>query len=357
MAKKKKAASNTLEIQNATKTMLANIRFASVDNPMQSIVLTSAVPNEGKTTTTIELAKAIASAGNSVLLVEADMRRRSAASILGVHAAHGAYAVMSHALTLQEAVVSAGAPNFYFLDTEPNIPNPADLLSSRAYAKLVDDACDAYDYVLFDTPPVGTFVDAAILSRLVDGVILVVKIGGAKRDEILTAYDQLQKAEANIIGACATFCEGTGSEYYYAYYNKDNQRVDPEKEARRARKKGSSTGNTGPVSAPATPAVPRGPRRQAPVAQQGAQQGRAQAAQQQAAQQAQGRNNRVGMAQGTQAAQAQAAQNQHATQQTQNTVNPVSNSQSWKKSAVAAGVQQARRSNTPRIDRSQGRRH
>ena len=80
--KKKKAASNTLEIQNAAKTMLANIRFASVDSPMQSIVLTSAVPNEGKTTTTIELAKAIASAGNSVLLVEADMRRRSAASIL-----------------------------------------------------------------------------------------------------------------------------------------------------------------------------------------------------------------------------------------------------------------------------------
>ena len=179
MAKKKKAASNTLEIQNAAKTMLANIRFASVDNPMQSIVLTSAVPNEGKTTTTIELAKSIASAGNSVLLVEADMRRRSAASALGVHATHGAYAVTSHALTLRDAVVATGIPNFYFLDTEPNIPNPADLLSSRAYAKLVDDACNSYDYVLFDTPPVGTFVDAAILSRLVDGVILVVKIGGA----------------------------------------------------------------------------------------------------------------------------------------------------------------------------------
>ena len=331
--KKKKTASNTLEIQNAVKTMLANIRFASVDNPMQSIVLTSAVPNEGKTTTTIELAKAIASAGNSVLLVEADMRRRSAASALGVHAAHGAYAVMSHALSLREAVVSTGTPNFYFLDTEPNIPNPADLLSSRAYAKLVDDACNAYDYVLFDTPPVGTFVDAAILSRLVDGVILVVKIGGAKRDEILTAYDQLQKAEANIIGACATFCEGTGSEYYYAYYNKDNQRVDPEKEARRARKKGGS-GGAGPVSAPATPAIPRGPRRQGQAGQrttQTPQTNRAQRAAQQA---------RTQQVQGS----------------SQSSVNPVSNSQSWKKSAVAAGVQQARRSNTPRIDRSQGKR-
>lgn len=341
--KKKKTASNTLEIQNAVKTMLANIRFASVDNPMQSIVLTSAVPNEGKTTTTIELAKAIASAGNSVLLVEADMRRRSAASALGVHAAHGAYAVMSHALSLREAVVSTGTPNFYFLDTEPNIPNPADLLSSRAYAKLVDDACNAYDYVLFDTPPVGTFVDAAILSRLVDGVILVVKIGGAKRDEILTAYDQLQKAEANIIGACATFCEGTGSEYYYAYYNKDNQRVDPEKEARRARKKGGS-GGTGPVSAPATPAIPRGPRRQG-----------------QAGQHQSSPANQQRTTQTPQTNRAQRAAQQARTQQTQgssqSSVNPVSNSQSWKKSAVAAGVQQARRSNTPHIDRSQGKRH
>lgn len=350
MAKKKKAASNTLEIQNATKTMLANIRFASVDNPMQSIVLTSAVPNEGKTTTTIELAKSIASAGNSVLLVEADMRRRSAASALGVHATHGAYAVMSHALTLREAVVATGIPNFYFLDTEPNIPNPADLLSSRAYAKLVDDACNSYDYVLFDTPPVGTFVDAAILSRLVDGVILVVKIGGAKRDEILTAYDQLQKAEAHIIGACATFCEGT---YYYAYYNKDNQRVNPEKEARRAQKKGES-GSMGAV-APATPAIPRGPRRQA------GQPGQHQSthAQNQPSQQ---RVNQTPQAGGAQRAAQQAQQTQQArTSQAQGsnqlTVNPVSNSQSWKKSAVAAGVQQARRSNTPRIDRSQGKRH
>lgn len=320
--KKKKAASNTLEIQNAAKTMLANIRFASVDSPMQSIVITSSVPNEGKTTTTIELAKAIASSGNSVLLVEADMRRRSAASALGVRASHGAYAVMANQITLQEAVVSAGVPNFYFLDTEPNIPNPADILSSRAYVRLVDEACDAYDYVLFDTPPVGTFVDAAILSRLVDGVVLVVKIGGAKRDEIVAAYDQLNKAEAHIIGACATFCEGTGSEYYYAYYNKDNQRVDPEKEARRANKKGGST------PPPTTPAIPRGAKKSVPV-----------------------RGVKPG---GTGSSTAVPAHNQAPKQAKQaEPQQNISNSQSWKRSAVQAGVQQARRSNTPRVDRSQ----
>lgn len=320
--KKKKAASNTLEIQNAAKTMLANIRFASVDSPMQSIVITSSVPNEGKTTTTIELAKAIASSGNSVLLVEADMRRRSAASALGVRASHGAYAVMANQVTLQQAVVSAGVPNFYFLDTEPNIPNPADILSSRAYVRLVDEACDAYDYVLFDTPPVGTFVDAAILSRLVDGVVLVVKIGGAKRDEIVAAYDQLNKAEAHIIGACATFCEGTGSEYYYAYYNKDNQRVDPEKEARRTNKKGGFT------PPPATPAIPRGVNKSVPV-----------------------RGVKPG---GTGSSTAVPAHNQAPKQAKQaEPQQNISNSQSWKRSAVQAGVQQARRSNTPRVDRSQ----
>lgn len=178
------AKRNMLEVQNAAKTMLANIRFASIDAPLQSIVVTSAIPNEGKTTTTIELAKAIATAGNSVLLVEADMRHRSAAAMLGVHSVNGAYAVMSGSIGIQDAVVTTGVPNLYFLDMEPNIPNPADLLSSRAYSRFVNLVCDNYDFVLFDTPPVGTFVDAAILSRLVDGVIMVVKIGGAKRDEI-----------------------------------------------------------------------------------------------------------------------------------------------------------------------------
>lgn len=169
------AKKNMLEVQNAAKTMLANIRFASIDAPLQSIVITSAIPNEGKTTTTIELAKAIATAGNSVLLVEADMRHRSAASMMGVHSTNGAYAVMSGSISLQDAVVATGVPNLFFLDMEPNIPNPADLLSSRSYERFVDLICDNYDFVLFDTPPVGTFVDAAILSRLVDGVIMVEK--------------------------------------------------------------------------------------------------------------------------------------------------------------------------------------
>ena len=300
LKKKTKASSNTLEVQNAVKTMFANIRFASVDNPIQSIVVTSSVPNEGKTTSTIELAKSIAASGSTVLLVEADMRRRSVAAALGVHVTYGAYAVMSNQVRLQDAVVSGGASNFYFLDSEPNIPNPADIISSRAFAHLIDEACEAYDYVLFDTPPVGTFVDAALISHLVDGAIMVVKVGGAKRDEIQAAYEQLKKADAHVIGVCATFCEGTESEYYYEYYTKDKQRIDSSKISKKQ------------PAEPKIPTIPRGNRSSAP--------------------------NRVGSGSGL-------------TNKVDAKGN-ISNSQAWKRSAVQAGVQQARHSNTPRVDRS-----
>ena len=251
MAKKvKKTGTNTLEIQNAAKTLFANIRFMSPDNPIRSIVMTSSVPNEGKSTCSMELARAIATSGKTILLVEADMRRRTSASLLGVHAAAGVYAVLSDQVDLQDAVVPTDTPNLYFLDTEPNIPNPADIISSKRFHRLVEHMEQSYDYVLFDMPPVGTFVDAAILSTLVDGTIMVVRPGEVKRTELVDAYEQLQKAGANILGICATFCEGTGSEYYYAYYTKDGDRVDPDKIERKAERRQRQADVSAPVGMP-----------------------------------------------------------------------------------------------------------
>ena len=250
MAKKvKKTGTNTLEIQNAAKTLFANIRFMSPDNPIRSIVMTSSVPNEGKSTCSMELAKAIATSGKTVLLVGADMRRRTMASLLGVHAAAGVYAVLSDQVDLRDAVVNTDTPNLYFLDTEPNIPNPADIISSKRFHRLVERLEQSYEYVIYDMPPVGTFVDAAILSTLVDGTIMVVKPGEVKRTELVDAYEQLQKAGANVLGICATFCEGTGSEYYYAYYTKDGERVDSDKIERKAERRQRQAAST-PVGMP-----------------------------------------------------------------------------------------------------------
>lgn len=227
MAKRRKQTSNALEVQNAAKTLFANIRFMSPDAPIRSIVITSSIPNEGKSTVSTELAKAIATSGKTVLLVEADMRRRTLANLLNVHPSAGAYAVLTDAVALDDAVEATQTPNLFFLDVEPNIPNPADIISSKRYHKLVATLDQAYDYVIYDTPPVGTFVDAAILSAIADGTVLVVKPGEVKRDVLADACDQLRKADANLLGLCATFCEGTGSEYYYAYYTKDGERVRP----------------------------------------------------------------------------------------------------------------------------------
>lgn len=256
MAKqKKKVGSNTLEVQNAAKTLFANIRFMSPDDPIRSIVVTSSVPNEGKSTCVYELGKAIATSGRTVLLVEADMRRRTMASLIGAHAGAGTYAVLSEQVQLRDAVVATPTPNLFFLDTEPNIPNPADIISSKRFHRLAKQLTDSYDYVIFDTPPVGTFVDAAILSTIADGTVMVVKPGGVKRDELIDAYEQLQKAEANVLGICATFCEGTGSEYYYAYYTKDGSKVDPGKIERQGARQQAAQQRAARPAAPA-PGMP-----------------------------------------------------------------------------------------------------
>lgn len=148
-------AKNTdkLVVQNAAKTLLANIRFASVDDPIRTITVTSSIPNEGKSTVSINLAQAIATSGKSVLLVEADMRRRSLSDMLGVRSRGGLYAVLSEQISIDQAIVETGQKNFYFLDAEPHIPNPADIIVSHRFAKLVKALSAKFQYVIFDAPP------------------------------------------------------------------------------------------------------------------------------------------------------------------------------------------------------------
>ena len=224
MAKNKKSTSNLLEVQNAAKTLFANIRFQSIDKQIKSVLLTSSVPDEGKTTTAWYLAQAAATAGNSVLLVEADLRRRSVARMLNLHPQHGIVSVLTGSAQLRDAVVPTGVRGLYFLDAEPSVPNPADLFASKRMKQLNEQLAQQFDYVIYDTSPVGTFVDAAVLGRLVDAAILVVRPGRVKRQELQLAYNQLQSADVNVIGACATFVEGSGSEYYYSYYTKDGRK-------------------------------------------------------------------------------------------------------------------------------------
>ncbi len=220
-----KGSADQVYLQNAFKTLVANIRFASVDNPIHVIGVTSSIPNEGKSTTSYALAQALANGGQTVLLIDCDLRRRSLANMIGVHAQAGIYAVLSGQVPVEQAAVRTKTPGLYLLDCEPHIPNPVDILSSKRFKNFVAQMREKYTYVLIDTPPLSAFIDGAVISQNVDGMLLVVRQGLTKRDEILSSFEQLKKADANIIGTVLTFCESDKSEYYYSYYNKDGKRV------------------------------------------------------------------------------------------------------------------------------------
>ena len=223
MAKKKTGVPQNV-MRNAVRTLMSNIMFADVDNPVKTLVITSSIPNEGKSTVALNLAEAFAASGKRTLIVEADMRRRALADLAGVHAPAGLYAVLSGRVAVENAITPTQTKRLDVLDCEPHIPNPPDILSSKRFSHLLARLEKAYDIIIFDTPPVGTFVDAAILSRLVDGTIVVVRDNFTRRDDLVSAMDQLNKAEANILGTVLNDTEVENSSYYYSYYIKNGKR-------------------------------------------------------------------------------------------------------------------------------------
>ncbi len=220
-----KGSNDQVFLQNSVKTLVANIRFASVDDPIRVIGVTSSIPNEGKSTTAYALAQALANGGQTVLLIDCDLRRRSLANMIGVHAQAGIYGVLSGQVDIDNAAVRTPTHGLYFLDCEPHIPNPVDILSSRRFKNFIAQMREKYTYVVVDTPPLTAFVDGAVISQNVDGMLLVVRQDQTKRDEVLSAFEQLKKADANVIGTVLTFADNDKSDYYYSYYNKDGKRV------------------------------------------------------------------------------------------------------------------------------------
>ena len=216
MARKHYAKDKTAT-QNVAKTLLANIRFASVDDPIRTIVMTSTMGNEGKSTVSINLARAIATSGKTVLLVECDMLRRSLANMLRARGKAGLYSVLVGQTPLEEAVTPLLPEGMFFLDAEPSIPSPSDIIISKRFKTFLASAEEKYDYVIFDTPPIGVFVDAAVLSSLVDGTIIVVREDYVPREGLQNTYEQLKKADANVIGVVMNYCDYRTKGYGYGY--------------------------------------------------------------------------------------------------------------------------------------------
>jgi len=208
---------NSDAIRNAANTLLANIEFSSIDEPVRALAVTSSVPNEGKSTIAISLASAAAIAGKSVLLVEGDLRRRSLRATLGVHPQHGLHALLVESCTADEAIVDTQFKGVYFLDAEPGIPNPEELLSSKRYYEFIQRMREQFDMVIIDTPPIGAFADAAVVARQVDGVFLVVRENYTDKRDAQLAMTQLKASTARVLGVVLN-CEEQSSAGHYGYY-------------------------------------------------------------------------------------------------------------------------------------------
>lgn len=218
MGRRKAVKASKALVQNAAKTLLANIRFASIDEPAVTVTVTSSSPGEGKSTIAVKLAQAAATSGRRTLLVECDMRHRTLAGLLGTHGKHGLFGVVSGRCPIEDAVVATPQKRLDFLDAEPGIGSPADVIASRRFRMLVDKLGERYDFVVFDTPPVGAFVDAAQLAAMTDGTVFVVREGFTHRDVAKDALEQLRKAKAKMLGCVLNCCENVVDEGYHNYY-------------------------------------------------------------------------------------------------------------------------------------------
>ena len=194
-----------------------NIQFSEIDKEIKSIVVASPEPSDGKSTTAANLAIVLSQQEKRVLLVDADLRKPSVHYAFNVSNIHGLTSVISKKVSLESAITNTHVPNLDILTSGPIPPNPSELLNSVTMKTLVEKLKGAFDYVVFDTPPVLAVADTQILANRCDGVVLVVKSGKTPKDAAMKAKDLLEKAKSPLLGVVVNGIETSKDNYYYQY--------------------------------------------------------------------------------------------------------------------------------------------
>ncbi len=207
-------------VAECCRSIRTNLLFMSPDKPFKSILLTSRGPGEGKTTVSVSLAVTMAESGNRVLLLDADMRRPRTHKVLGVSNEVGLSSLIVGAAKLEDVIKSTSVPGLSVLVCGPVPPNPTDLLQAGAFSSLLSDLGKQYDRIVIDSPPVGAFADAAVISTLVDGTLLVLKAGKTSREHARRAIWALRNVKARLFGAVLNDLDLENRHYGYYYYNR-----------------------------------------------------------------------------------------------------------------------------------------
>ncbi len=213
-------------VSESYKMFRTNLNYMNIDQENRVLLFTSSMTEEGKTTSISNAAVSFALEGKKVLLMECDLRKARIHEVFNLPQFPGLTNLLSEKKPLQSFVkVLDELPNLHVLVSGPLPPDPAEMLGSRAFEKLIDDARKVYDMILIDAPPVLAVTDAAVLSRLADGVVLVLAAKETKKEAARKVKQALEKVGANILGVLLTkTIINKDNSYYYYYGNKENKK-------------------------------------------------------------------------------------------------------------------------------------
>ena len=198
----------------AYRSLRSNIEYSSFDDEYRVIVVTSSVPGEGKSTTSGNLAIALAQSGNSVLLVDCDMRKPSIHKMFKISNAAGTAELLLRKKLFEE-VANNYNENLTIITAGKIPPNPSEMLASRAMTAFIEEMKKEFKYIILDTPPLQAVTDAQVLSTKADGVLLIVRAGSTKREMVLNSVDLIKKVQGKVIGTVLNGVENKKNNYYY----------------------------------------------------------------------------------------------------------------------------------------------
>lgn len=202
------------------RTIRTNLQFASsVDRKLQTIVITSSGPGEGKSTTAANLAVVFANSGSRVLLIDADMRKPTVYKTFQLSNAVGLSTILSTEKGVVGTAQSTGIENLSVLTSGPKPPNPSELLNSQRMNQIVEEARRSYDIIIFDMPPIVAVTDAQIMASKADGTLLVVRENVTKKESVTKANELLKLVNARVLGAVYNGAEQSKDQGYYYYSN------------------------------------------------------------------------------------------------------------------------------------------
>jgi polysaccharide biosynthesis transport protein len=206
------------QMAESYRALRTSLLLSNLGAPPKVIMVTSALPQEGKTTTSINTAVVLAQKGVRVLLIDADLRRPSIHKTLGMGPRSGLSNVLTGSIGMEQAITrTAILPNLFILPAGTPPPNPAELLASANMKDVLTQLCEQYDHIVVDTPPSLSVTDAVVLSPRADAVVLVIRSGQTTKQALRRARDILAQVNAKVVGVLLNAVDLSSPDYYYYY--------------------------------------------------------------------------------------------------------------------------------------------